>query len=95
MSGNNVSDQPYRVQATGQARRDMEQLPEAVAAACFEFVAGALAAAPRRVGKPLTGPLQGRYSARRGSYRVVYRILETDHVVQVLHVDHRGTVYRR
>ncbi len=72
----------------------MQRLPEAVAAACFEFVAGALAAAPRRVGKPLTGPLVGRYSARRGSYRVIYRILDTEHVVQILHIDHRGAVYR-
>ncbi|WP_448639536.1 hypothetical protein [Geodermatophilus sp. URMC 63] len=44
-----------------------EHLPEAVAAAAYEFVTGPLRAAPHRVGEPLRPPLDDRDSARRGT----------------------------
>jgi ParE-like toxin of type II ParDE toxin-antitoxin system len=54
-----------------------------------------LALSPRRVGKPLFGPLAGCHGARRGTYRVVYRIDEQAHVVEVLDIDHRADIYHR
>ena len=36
----------------------------------------------------------GYHSARRGAYRVVYRINEIDRVVHVVRIDHRADVYR-
>jgi len=66
----------------------------AVAAAVGEFVNGALLDNPHRVGKPLTRELVGYHSARRGAYRVVYRIDENTRVVHVVRVDHRGDIYR-
>jgi mRNA interferase RelE/StbE len=69
-------------------------LPESVAAAVIEFCANALAVNPRRVGKPLTGPLAGCHGARRGTYRVVYRIDESTLTAHVLDIDHRSGVYR-
>ena len=51
-------------------------LPKAVAAAAIEFLTGALVENPHRVGKPLRGELAGIHSARRGTYRVLYRIKE-------------------
>ena len=75
------------------ARRQMENtIPPAVGAAVWEFVNGALAEEPRRVGKPLRFELEGLWCARRGDYRVVYRI--ADDTVQIIRVDHRRDVYR-
>lgn len=71
------------------------RLPETVAAAVLEFCTAALAVNPHRVGKPLSGPLAGCHGARRGTYRIVYRIDESTHTVHVLDIDHRTDVYRR
>jgi mRNA interferase RelE/StbE len=88
--------QPYEVRFQPAARRAIaERLPESVAAAVLEFCKAALAVNPQRVGKPLFGPLAGCDGARRGTYRIVYRIDETSHVVHVLDVDHRSEIYRR
>ncbi len=84
----------YEVRPTSSARRDLDRLPESVAAAVLEFVFGALAARPHRVGKPLLGPLAGRHSARRGQYRVVYEIDDPTQVVTILNVSHRPDTYR-
>jgi mRNA-degrading endonuclease RelE of RelBE toxin-antitoxin system len=69
-------------------------LPESVAAAVIEFVTGALVANPQRVGKPLRGDLAGIHSARRGTYRILYRINEASREVVVLRIDHRSDAYR-
>jgi mRNA interferase RelE/StbE len=90
-----VSD-AYEVVFTRSARRALENgLPEAVAAAAFEFIVGALAENPRRVGKPLRAPLEPLYSARRGEYRVLYRIEDHRLVVQIVTIEHRRDVYHR
>ena len=39
--------------------------------------------------------LAGVWSARRGTYRVLYRIHETKHEVLVLRIDHRREAYRQ
>jgi mRNA-degrading endonuclease RelE of RelBE toxin-antitoxin system len=49
---------------------------------------------PQRVGTPLRGQLEGIWSARRGTYRVLYRIEEETREVVVLRVAHRRHVYR-
>ncbi len=69
-------------------------LPEPVAAAVVDFITGSLLNNPRRVGRELRHELAGIHSARRGSYRVQYRIDESERTVTVLRVDHRGDVYR-
>ena len=57
------------------SRRQLtETLPESVAFAAYEFIIGPLLINPHRVGKRLRPPLDDRHSARRGTYRVVYRI---------------------
>ena len=67
----------YEVVFTRSARRALEEeLPEKIAAAAFEFIVGALRENPRRVGKPLREPLAPLYAARRGEYRVLYRIVD-------------------
>lgn len=69
-------------------------LSEAVATAVVEFLTGALLENPRRVGKRLRGDLDGIYAARRGTYRVLYRINETSAEVIVLRIEHRRDAYR-
>lgn len=76
------------------ARAIAEILPEAVGAAVTALITGDLVTAPRRVGKPLRRGLEGLWAARRGTFRVVYRIDETNHEVVVLRVDRRRDVYR-
>ncbi|WP_091179237.1 type II toxin-antitoxin system RelE family toxin [Microlunatus flavus] len=86
----------HRVLVTRTAARQLaETLPEAVAAACVEFLFGPLASNPRRVGAPLRPPIAGQWRARRGEYRVRYRIDDDEQVVHVLDVDHRRDAYRR
>ena len=48
----------------------------------------------RRVGRALRNELAGIHSARRGTYRILYRIDETERRVTVLRIDHRSDVYR-
>jgi mRNA-degrading endonuclease RelE of RelBE toxin-antitoxin system len=77
------------------ARRQLAQsLPEAVATAAYEFIVGPLLDNPRRVGKGLQPPLSDRHSARRGTYRVVYRIDDQRRTVTVLAIAHRNDAYR-
>jgi mRNA-degrading endonuclease RelE of RelBE toxin-antitoxin system len=65
----------------------------AVATAVGEFITGALLDNPHRVGKPLTRELAGYHSARRGAYRVIYRIDAAAQTLHVLRIDHRTDVY--
>ena len=86
---------PYGITVAPGASRALEHgLPEAVAAAAIEFITRPLLENPHRVGKLLRGELAGTYSARRGSYRILYRIDEERREVFVLLIDHRGRVYR-
>lgn len=89
-----MSEPGYAVAWTGPARRALARLPEKVATAAVEFVYGSLAAGPHRVGKPLKLGLTGLHSARRGDYRVIYRINDHDHRIDVVAIEHRSDVYR-
>jgi mRNA interferase RelE/StbE len=84
----------YEVIFSPTARRDMASVPKLVIPAIIEFVYGDLAAYPRRVGKPLERELAGSYSARRGSYRILYDIDDDKNQVSILRVAHRADVYR-
>ena len=87
--------QPFTLRATPTVRRALaETLPVAVATAAFEFISGPLLLQPYRVGKRLLPPLNDRYSARRGTYRVIYRIGDAARIVTVVDIGHRRDVYR-
>jgi mRNA interferase RelE/StbE len=86
---------PYVIRFSRSAKRSLtHELPEKVAAAAYEFITGALAENPCRVGKQLGEPLYPLYSARRGEYRVIYRILEKEIVIEVVAIVHRRDAYR-
>lgn len=89
------ADADYELVVTPPAARAIsEQLPEPVAAAVIEFLTSSLIREPRRVGKQLRRELSGIWSARRGTYRVLYRIHDDRHEVIVLRIEHRSDVYR-
>ena len=76
------------------AQRSLRRLPEKVATAVVEFLYGALAANPHRVGKPLSLDYAGLHSARRGDYRVIYEIVADSRRVEVIAIEHRADAYR-
>jgi mRNA interferase RelE/StbE len=81
----------YEIAWTPTAKRALQRLPEKVATAAIEFIYGPLASNPQRVGKALRLNLEGLHSARRGDYRIIYRI---DSRVTVTAIEHRADVYR-
>jgi mRNA-degrading endonuclease RelE of RelBE toxin-antitoxin system len=74
--------------------RHTETLPETVAAAALELIEGDLGREPYRVGKPLQEPFEGFYSAGRGTYRIIYRIVSVKHVIEIVSIKYRRDVYR-
>ena len=72
----------------------MQRLPEKVATAVIEFAYGPLITNPHRVGRELRLDLAGLWSARRGDYRVLYRINDEQQRVEIVAVDHRRDIYR-
>lgn len=49
---------------------------------------------PHRVGKPLRLELAGLHSARRGDFRIIYRIDEAKKRVDIVAIEHRSDAYR-
>jgi mRNA interferase RelE/StbE len=89
-----VTEHIFTIAWTAASRRALTRLPEKVATAVVEFLYGSLATNPYRVGKPLKLGLEGLYSARRGDYRVVYRIDDHRHQVTIVAIEHRSDIYR-
>ena len=89
------STAPYTVVFSRRARRNLyENLPLDVAAAAMETIDGPLASNPHRAGKPLDEPFDGYHAARRGTYRIIYRIAEDRHAVEIHSIRHRRDAYR-
>lgn len=85
----------YAILLAPPARRALaEVLPPAVAAAVWELITGALADDPWRVGKPLHEPYEGLHAARRGTYRILYKIDESKHAIEIRSIRHRADAYR-
>lgn len=84
----------YQLVVSHRTSPALERLPESVASAAYEFVIGPLLDNPQRVGKRLRPPLDDRHSARRGTYRVIYRIDEQRRQVTVVGVVRRSDAYR-
>jgi mRNA interferase RelE/StbE len=89
-----VSENEFAIAWTTASRRALTRLPEKVATAVIEFLYGSLAASPYRVGKPLKLGLEGLHSARRGDYRVVYRIDDDRRRATIVAIQHRSDIYR-
>jgi mRNA interferase RelE/StbE len=88
--------EPFELRITGPVARAIAgRLPEKIAAAVHEFITITLLENPHRLGKRLLlPPYEGTWSARRGSYRVLYEIDEVNRIVLVTAVEHRADAYR-
>ncbi|MGC8511634.1 MAG: type II toxin-antitoxin system RelE family toxin [Acidimicrobiales bacterium] len=85
----------YRLRIARPAARALtELLPEKVATAAYEFITGPLLDNPHRVGKPLDPPMVPAWTARRGTYRILYFIDDNQRTVEVTAVRHRADAYR-
>jgi mRNA-degrading endonuclease RelE of RelBE toxin-antitoxin system len=85
----------YRLRIASPAAKALaDVLPEKVATAAYEFITGALLDDPHRVGQPLGPPMAPAWSARRGTYRILYLLDDTHHVVEVTAIRHRSDAYR-
>lgn len=74
------------------AKRALHRLPEKVGTAVIEFVYGPLSQDPRRVGMPLRSEFSGLHVARRGDFRIIYRIATDE--LWISSIEHRSDVYR-
>lgn len=93
--GTTEKPSPYTILFSRQARRNLhEDLPLEVAIAATETIGHAIAVSPYRAGKPLNEPFDGYHSARRGTYRIIYRINEPKRVVEIHSIRHRRDAYR-
>ena len=90
-----MSDGRYEIVVARPAATTIaEELPEPVAAAVIELITGPMLDNPCRVGAALRDELEGLWSARRGTYRVLNRIDDARREVVVLRVAHRRHAYR-
>ena len=90
-----MSDGRYEIVVARPAATTIaEKLPGPVAAAVVELITGPMLENPRRVGVALRDEMEGLWSARRGTYRVLYRIDDARREVVVLRVAHRRHAYR-
>jgi mRNA-degrading endonuclease RelE of RelBE toxin-antitoxin system len=90
-----VTESRYELVVAPTVRKQLaEGLSESVAFAAYEFITGPLLENPHRVGKQLRPPLDDRHSARRGTYRVIYRIDDQHRRVTVVGVFSRADAYR-
>jgi mRNA interferase RelE/StbE len=77
---------------TRRARRDLLELPRPLQEAAAETISR-IALDPEAAGKELIGRLRGLWSARVGSYRVLYTIEARTVVVRA--ILHRAVAYQR
>ncbi len=83
----------YTVLLGKAASKELKRLPAAEANKLFKSIAR-LAEDPRPTGcKKLKG-YQNAWRIRRGNYRILYTINDTEIVVEVLSVAHRKDAYR-
>ena len=76
------------------ARREFDRLPVKIGTAVLATLE-AIAENPRRLGKPLTLEHEGRLSARRGPYRIIYELDDDERIVRVVAIGHRRDINRR
>jgi mRNA-degrading endonuclease RelE of RelBE toxin-antitoxin system len=83
----------YQAVLSASALRSLRSIPPRVLEPLVAFIFDGLAHDPRRRGKSLQRELDGRWAARRGDYRIMYRLDEDTKTMYVLKIGHRAHVY--
>lgn len=89
------SGPPWQVAFSPSADRALRRLPHKVATAVAEFIVTTLPTDPYRLSKPLRYEFEGWRVARRGDYRVTFRVYGDTRVLYIGRIEHRAHVYRR
>jgi len=80
------------------AAKDLQKLPHKLIDQLQSRCLPALSVNPRSAGNPKHGPLTGLYSYNfgpRGGYRIVYEVLDSEHLVLVIAIGPHDQAYRR
>lgn len=89
-----MPDEAWSLVLTPGSVRSIERLPLKVATAVVEFITVTLPTNPRRLSKPLRYELEGWHTARRGDYRVTFRIDDEQHTLTIGRIEHRAHAYK-
>jgi mRNA interferase RelE/StbE len=88
----------YRIEVSPAADRDIEKLKERINQMDFKRLrtaVGNLAKEPRSLGVRKIKGAERAYRVRVGSYRIIYEIYDSDHLVLILKISRRNeTTYR-
>jgi mRNA interferase RelE/StbE len=86
----------WTVEFDERARKDLRRLDAIVQKSILRYLRQrlAIAADPRRLGKPLHGEFAGLWRYRVGDWRLVCRIEDKKLIVLVLTIGHRREIYR-
>ncbi|MGH8321769.1 MAG: type II toxin-antitoxin system RelE family toxin [Gammaproteobacteria bacterium] len=87
----------WKIELTGDARKQLRKLDKPVAARIFAFLEQCVAVLdnPRTLGEPLHGPELHRYwKYRVGNYRIITSIQDEAITILVVRIGHRREVYR-
>ncbi|MDQ3907072.1 MAG: type II toxin-antitoxin system RelE/ParE family toxin [Acidobacteriota bacterium] len=76
------------------AVKELRQLPKEIVARILEAVEG-LRADPFPAGSRKLSGAEHTYRIREGSYRVIYSVVASRLVVEVIRIGHRKDVYRK
>ena len=82
----------YSIRFAKKSEKRLAKIDKSIRESIVEKL-GDLCAGPKRVGRPLTGELQGLYRLRVGDYRVIYYIDEKSKTVVITDIGHRSKIY--
>lgn len=87
----------WTIEYADTAKKQLRKLDRSVARRIIDFIDERIASAndPRRLGKPLKGPLGDLWCYRVGDFRILCDIQDGALIVLVLQIGNRREVYRR
>ena len=90
----NMNEKKYQINWTKKAWKELAKLDRQVIKRIYQAVEKDLSWDPYSNGKRLEGDWKGFWSYRyRRSYRVIYEILESEVLIEIVEVGHRKEIY--
>jgi len=81
----------YKIKLTAKAKRELKDISkrskESIGMIFEDFKEDPF------LGKPLTRELTGKNSYQVGVYRIIYKIIKHDKIIQIITAGHRSTIY--